>query len=101
MKPKPFDRFADEDEKLVQLQDRLEAFFKAIEDCPLVDGRGIEDVAITSGTPLEVEHLLGRVPEGYVVTKRSAGASVFHTAIDDEHLTLDASANVTVNLWVY
>jgi hypothetical protein len=72
---------------------------------PLVDGHEVRDVDLVSGAYTKVPHKLGRRVQGYIVTGRSADATVYdnHTSQLDlnSNLSLRASAAVTVNLWVY
>jgi len=69
----------------------------------LLDGRLIEDAALTTGTGNDLLHKLGRVPKGWIVVKQNAQADVWENAnaTPAKVLTLQTSANVTVSLWVF
>lgn len=67
----------------------------------ILDGELLKDVVIVAGTPKLVAHKLGRKPVGYLVVRRSANSMVWDSAATKEFLTLSASANVTVSLWVF
>lgn len=70
-------------------------------ECPLLNGNLVKDVSITAGTPVDVNHGLGRMPQGWFVVGIGSASSVFATGVNKSVLTLDASADTTVNLWVF
>ena len=55
-------------------------------------------VSIVSGTPLLVDHGLGRTPLGRLVVYQSANAVIWDGAKNDKTWTVNASANVTCDL---
>lgn len=89
--------------ELQRLQDSLRKLFNALLSKQVIDGRLISGVAITSGAALEVNHGLGHAPRGWVVAGRNANATVWETASDTPNATLvlNASADVTINLWLF
>lgn len=72
----------------------------AIERLP-VDSYVDLQVTLAVGTPSAVDHGLGREPTGYHVIRRSANAVVWDTAVTKYHLTLNASANVSLTVRVF
>ncbi len=101
-KPTELQRHDAQDRDLGELQDRLAEFAQQVSECPLLVGNTVEDIAIVAGTPETVYHKLDRTPEGWLVVRRSASAVVFESGtFDATEITLDASANVTVTVWVY
>jgi hypothetical protein len=98
---KPYRKLRTENKDIRQLQDAVGSVLRDL-DRDIVFGRIIKDIAITSGTTKEVEHLLDRIPSGFLVIYRSAGEVVFDKATHtDKILYLDASGNVTINIWVF
>ena len=67
---------------------------------PFLKGNLIEGVSLST-TATQLEHKLGLTPLGYIIVSQSASASIFTTAKDQNFLTLQASASVTVNIWVF
>ena len=68
----------------------------------LVQGSQVLGIVLVANTPQTFNHFLGKNQTGFIVTDQSAAASVYRTqAFNDSTLTLEASANVTINLWVY
>lgn len=72
---------------------------------PLIQGELLTDITITSGTPLEVSHQLGRRIQGWAVVRQNAQADIWDTpgsaSAEKTRITLNASATVTVSLWVF
>jgi hypothetical protein len=60
----------------------------------------VEKVSLTT-TPKKVEHKLSTSPLGCIVVSQDANAVIFQTAKDENFITLQASAAVTVNIWVF
>lgn len=68
---------------------------------PLVNGTMVS-ATLTATTPAPINHLLGRVPQGWLLLDNTANAVVWRTQpFNATTLTLEASATTTVNLWVF
>lgn len=102
---KPVKQIVTEDRLLNQVQSNVTQAFKQITNIPLLDGKLISDVSITSGTAKTVNHGLGRTLQGWFITKKNANADVWDSqssnSFTDKTLVLNASSNVTVSLWVF
>lgn len=101
-----FKRHESGDYNIQKVQDALESALKSIEaDSPIIPGRLINDVALTSGTASTISHGLGRKLRGYIVVLRNANATVWDDQATNTNSTrtliLNASANVTISLWVF
>lgn len=97
---KYFQKLATGDDQATKIQANVERALSPILKCPILDGREIEDVALTAGSN-KIEHKLGRKVRGFFNGGQSNGATISVVAKDENYLTLSASANVTVSLWVY
>lgn len=97
-----FKRTNTSDQDLSQLQQRLGEFFQPLITNPLLDGVLITDVSLSS-VETKVEHKLRRKPIGYIVVAKNADANVWTSddKLSTAYLTLQASAAVTVSLWVF
>lgn len=86
-----------------RLQDALSKVFNAIQKKQILDGRLIENIEISTGTVKEVAHGLQSNPRGWIVVKKNAEATIWETAstLAGRTLSLNASANVTISLWVF
>lgn len=85
-----------------QVQDAEDLIFKDIARRQIVDGLLIKDVVITSGTPLSIDHGLGRTLQGWIVCKQNANSVIWETASSiSSILILNASSTVTISLWVF
>jgi hypothetical protein len=84
-----------------KLQENVALFINQIKLVPFLSGNAVSDIVITT-SGLTVAHELGRIPQGYFITAINANATVWQTqASDDRFLYLDASATVTISIWVY
>lgn len=83
------------------LQQNVKKWTKILEDNPLLDGRLLEDIDLNAAANTNINHGLGRVPRGWVLTDQSAAATVYRVAWTNTTLTLLASAASTVDIWVF
>jgi hypothetical protein len=98
----PFAKLQTEDPLLDRVQDRIKGALDAVGRVPLLDGRLLTVSVGTSQTV--IPHGLGRPWSGYIVVSRSANAQVWNAPPDANSfalLVLQASAAVTVTLWVF
>lgn len=96
----PFRKIRTQDKELTQLQNSLARIFLDLLGLEILNGRLIEDVEVTTSTAT-VNHGLNRELKGWIVVKKNADRRVWQTDITSTTLTLDASATVTVSLWVF
>jgi hypothetical protein len=71
---------------------------------PIYQGQQLEGIALVSGANV-VNHGLGRVLQGWWVVRQRSSASIYDTQDSNQMpqltLTLNSSAPVSVDLWVY
>ncbi len=99
---KAFKKVASADENTSKLQDRLDEFFAPLTSNPLLDGLLLNNVQVgTSAT--QISHNLRRAPIGWIVVNKSANANVWQAnrELEGAFLTLQASAPVTVSIWIF
>lgn len=98
-------RSANLDPDVRHVQESARAVFDDLAKRSILDGQAITDLTITSGTPLIVQHGLGRKLTGWIVTGKDANANVWDSqsanGMPNRTLILNASANVTISLWVF
>ncbi len=87
------------DYKLDQVQQNIIDFINQFRDVPLLDGIAIKNIELDGS--VQVVHKLGRVPQGYIVTKKNGNASVWNGEINERTLDLLASGNIVIDIWVY
>lgn len=97
-----YKKVASTTEDVSRLQDKLQEFFQPIVANPLLDGALLTGVKLTTAVS-QVPHGLGRPPLGYIVTAQNANATVWRpsNSLPSTFLDLQASAAVTVDLWVF
>lgn len=100
---KPFKQIGAATEKdLDRIQANIALFASNFANIPLLDGRLIEDVAL-SGTASQIAHKLGRDYRGWIIVKKNAQQDIWasSTSLSGRFLTLSASGTVTASLWVF
>lgn len=100
MKIQQLERIHQGDSVQSRFQDNINNFTNQFMMNPFLKGNFIEGIALTTSAS-QIEHKLGISPLGYIVTSQSANATVYSTAKDQNFLTLQASGNVTVSIWVF
>lgn len=92
------------EDKLLKLQDSIDsAFRKLFSLVPILDGRLLENVVLTT-TAVEVPHGLGRKPRGWILVKSGVSIIVYQTsesAYPELNLRLTASGTDVVSIWVF
>ena len=74
----------------------------------IIDGTLVKDIDLISGVN-RVSHMLGRVPEGWLIVDRNTAATVFRTTptsaantiTDSSTISLTSSGAVTVSIWFF
>ena len=68
----------------------------------LTQGRQVDSVTISSGSPAVINHLLNRMQIGWFLVDNNAPAQIARIApLNNKTLTLSSDAAVTVSIWVY
>lgn len=69
---------------------------------PIPQGVAVTGIAMTANTPVAINHKLGQPPRGWFPTDQTAAANIYRTQpFNSLTLTLESSANVTVDIWVF
>lgn len=89
-----------QDKETTQLQDSVALILNQVTKKTLIDGVHVKNVALATGSN-RFNHTLGRQPEGWDVVDRDAAADIFRSAWDANTITLDASAPVTIAIWIF
>lgn len=77
-------------------------FVRPLEQNPVIDGRLIEGVVISTSTT-DIPHKLGRSWVGWVVTSRTSGVVPYETTQTNSasFLSLTAASQITVDIYVF
>lgn len=68
----------------------------------LIQGSQLSGIVLVANTPQSFNHFLGKNQTGWIVTDQNSSANIYRTQpFNDSTLTLESSADVTINLWVY
>jgi len=102
---KRFKKINTEDRERDQLQENVDQFLEQILRREIIPGILLESISLTTGTPNEISHKLGRKLIGWNVTRMRSQATVWDNqdtnTRKDRTLILNVSANVTVDLWIF
>ena len=87
---------------LDRFQQNIATVFGALSQVEPLNGRLIEDVALSTSETL-VEHKLGRAYRGWIIVNKNAAQDVYvsSTTLNERFLKLTAAGTVTVSLWVF
>jgi hypothetical protein len=88
--------------ELSRVQANISLFTNTLVNKELLDGRLIEDVALST-TEVKVEHKLGRAVKGWIIVDKNAQQDIWKSAttLEKRFLSLTAAGTVTVSLWVF
>lgn len=69
---------------------------------PMLNGNQISTVTLLTGVPKAINHLLGRMPQGWMLTDNTANAVVWRTQeFNQFSVVLESSADTTVSFWIF
>lgn len=68
---------------------------------PMLSGVQLGTITLVASTPKKVPHGLGAVPTGWFLVDNTANSVVWRTAWTNQTITLEASANTTIQFWCY
>lgn len=102
---KPLKFVAFDEPKLERFQQNVDEALRPLIQANILDGRLLRSVSLITGQANLVEHKLGRAPQGWLVIRSRAQATVWDLQDSNElpskTLDLRCSANVTVDLWIF
>lgn len=99
MAQRAFKKVVSDNADLQRVQENVQAALEPVISSPIVDGLLIS-AQLESGSN-KVAHKLGRKPQGYIVVTKSANIDVWGSVMSPSILTLEASGNVTLTLWIF
>lgn len=98
-----FRKLGTDDEASSRVQDNIGQAIEPLLRSQLSDGVLLRGVALKAGSFTDVAHRLSRAYVGWFITKQSANIVVWEegTNFSDRFVRLRASADTTVDLWVF
>ena len=100
----PWKRVSSDDRVIEELQDNAEPVMRHVEQAFSLNGVLRKKETIITG-PTDITHGLGRAPIGFVIIRRRGNATVWDLQDDNTNatktLTLIASADVEVDVWIF
>lgn len=99
-----YKKIQSQDDVLNRVQDQIEVSFQELGRTEILDGVLLRNVSLTTGAN-DIEHKLDRTVRGWFLTRKRANADVWDTqdnnARPTKFLTLQASADVVVDIWAF
>ncbi len=93
-----------EDKDVNKVQDNINTSLSAVLSKEIVDGILLKEVDLVTGTNV-ISHKLNRKIEGWIIVRKRATADIWDSQDSsntrDRTLTLESSADVTVDLWIF
>ena len=98
----PFKSISTKSGELDRTQSNIKLFSDNIVNIPILNGRLIEDVVLSS-SETNINHKLGRAYRGWIIVNKNAQQDVWvsSTTLNERFLNLTAAGTVTVSLWVF
>ena len=100
-----FEKIRTDDQNANRIQDKIEKFSSQFPDKAIIDGLALTSITLTAGSVNEINHQLGREIQGWIITGQNAQSDIWDSQSGNPRrertLRLNASATVTVNLWVF
>lgn len=90
---------------VMSLQDNVDEVFRALAVSPFADGVLIEGIVFKASPAASltqrINHGLQRMPRGWITVDRTGTATVYRSVWTDRILTLVASTDLTLSIWVF
>jgi hypothetical protein len=87
--------------KTNELQDNILAAVQPTLTNPLLDGIIITGISIDGVNPTEVNHLLSRLPQGYLIIDKNAPGDVYREVLNTRQISFVSSAPVTISIYIF
>lgn len=98
----PYQRERFDSQDLERLQDRIDQFLQQVYASDIITGVLVQDAAITTGSPAQIPHSLGRIPTGVILVKSTVQLDIWQpTAATKAVIYVQGSATTTASLWVF
>lgn len=69
---------------------------------PVLNGLQIDEIQLIANVPNAINHLLQRMPQGWLLVDKNSNATVWRAApLNANTITLVSSANTMIDLYVY
>ena len=91
------------DSELNQVQQNMQLWAQPFTSCSILNGILLQGIELLAGQDNVVEHKLNRTIVGWFVSRPKANATVWEVvgALPAKNLTLQTSADTTVDLWIF
>lgn len=93
------------DQIISRFQDNVEQAISLLPSTEIIQGRLIKNINLVASTPNQIDHKLGRNVVGWVITRQKSSSIIWDEQDSNPNqkltLTLNCSANVVIDLWIF
>lgn len=89
-----------EDQDINRMQQGIVNKINQLGSIAILNGIQLTGISLAVGATI-IQHKLKRNIQGYIITKQTAASNIYFVSSSESVLVLNASASVTVDLWVY
>jgi hypothetical protein len=94
--------FQDQNKNFMLHQTSWKAAITPVIQNEINQGLLLTNITLLANTPLAINHMLSRLQIGWQLSDITANSTVWRTQpFNDKTLTLESSANTTINVWVF
>jgi len=102
---KTYRRVQSDDRVVNQIQDNLQEVLNDLTKTQILNNIILKDVPLTSGVLNTINHKLGRVPQGYIIIRKTANSNIWdeqaQNTVQDRTLNLRCSTTCRVDIYVF
>lgn len=85
------------DDRSLALQDVI----STINNNTLLNGRLVKNISVLSTADTNIDHGLGRIPNGYLIVSKLANCDLVFKSSNNLTIKLRSSASTTISIWVF
>lgn len=94
-----FTRIQTPDRNLQLIQDNISTALNPLQAIPMAGGNMLTGIVLTSGNN-NINHKLSHTPQFWILANTNAAVNLYQVSANSTVLVLNASAAVTISLWV-
>ena len=69
---------------------------------PILNGQQITGISLSAAVPKEISHSLGQIVQGWILVDNNAASIIYRTQpLNAKTITLQASINSIISIWIY
>jgi hypothetical protein len=101
---KSFKKLGSDSQESSKIQENIAGALEPFLRSQIINGVLLKNIKLQTGAPNKINHSLGRTPQGWIIVRQNANSVIWQvnaSELINTTLQLEASANVTIDLWVF